>query len=148
MRLARKAQHAICGVFDLAYNGQGEPVRIRAISERQAIPARYLEQIFQQLRRAGLVEAKRGPGGGYRLARAPEEVTLRMVIEAVDGPLRGGARGAARRATSAYRPDFVWPALAEGFADRLAATTLDDRCRDAARASVERAAPPAPMYVI
>ena len=59
MRLALRAQYAICAVFDVAYNGQGEPVGVRGISERQAIPARYLEQIFQRLRRAGLVAGRR-----------------------------------------------------------------------------------------
>jgi Rrf2 family protein len=148
VRLPRKAQYAICGVFDLAYNGQGEAVQIRAISARQAIPARYLEQIFQRLRRAGLVRSKRGPGGGYRLARAPEEISLREVVEAVEGPLRAGSAAGGRRAASAYRPDFFWPALAAGFAELLDATNLESLCREAARASVERAAPPAPMYFI
>jgi len=148
VRLPRKAQYAICGVFDLAYNGQGEPVQIRAISERQAIPARYLEQIFQRLRRAGLVRSKRGPGGGYRLARAPEEITLREVVEAVEGPLRVGPAAGLRRGATPYRPDFIWPALAAGFAELLDGTSLEALCRDASRAAVERAAPPAPMYFI
>src|SRR5215475_3093501 len=148
VRLPRKAQYAICGVFDLAYNGQGEAVQIRAISARQAIPPRYLEQIFQRLRRAGLVRSKSGPGGGYRLARPPEEITLREVVEAVEGPLRAGPGPGGRRAASAYRPDFFWPALAAGFAELLDATSLEALCRDASRASVERAAPPAPMYFI
>ena len=77
MRLSLQLQYAICGVFDLAYNGVGTPVQIRAISERQAIPARYLEQIFRKLRQAGLVASKRGPGGGYVLARPPARISLR-----------------------------------------------------------------------
>ena len=86
MRFSHQVQYAICGVFDLAYNGRGEPVQIRVISERQAIPGRYLEQIFQRLRRAGLVTSKRGPGGGYTLSRSPARITLRDVVEAVEGP--------------------------------------------------------------
>jgi Rrf2 family iron-sulfur cluster assembly transcriptional regulator len=148
VRLPRKAQYAICGVFDLAYNGQGEAVQIRAISERQAIPARYLEQIFQRLRRAGLVTSKRGPGGGYRLARAPEAITLREVVEAVEGPFQAGPVAGVRRAATRYRPDFFWPALASGFAALLDRTSLESLCRDASRAAVERAAPPPPMYFI
>ena len=66
VRWSFQIQYAICGVFDLAYNGQGDPVQVRVIGERQGIPTRYLEQIFQKLRRAGLVTSKRGPGGGYR----------------------------------------------------------------------------------
>jgi Rrf2 family protein len=149
MRLALQVRYAICGVFDLAYNGQGEPVRMRSISERQAIPARYLEQIFQRLRRAGIVTSKRGPGGGYLLARAPGEITLREVVEAVEGPLaKGLAAEPPGAGASSHRPDFLWPALAEGLAGVLGRISLEGLCRDAARASVERAAPPAPMYFI
>ncbi len=150
MRLALQVQYAICGVFDLAYNGQGEPVRIREIGERQGVPPRYLEQIFQRLRRAGLVTSKRGPGGGYLLARPAAEITLREVVEAVEGPLAEGLAGDAlgRRLRTPFRPDFLWPALGEGLAALLDATTLETLCRDAARASVERASAPAPMYFI
>ena len=87
MRLSLQVQYAICSVFDLAYNGQGEPVQVRVVSQRQGIPARYLEQIFRRLRRAELVLSKRGPGGGYTLARPPARITLRDVVEAVEGPL-------------------------------------------------------------
>ena len=150
MRLALQVQYAICGVFDLAYNGQGEPVRIREIGARQGVPPRYLEQIFQRLRRAGLVTSKRGPGGGYLLARPATEITLRDVVEAVEGPLAEGLAGDAlgRKVPTPFRPDFLWPALGEGLAALLASTTIEDMCRDAARASVERAAAPAPMYFI
>lgn len=150
MRLALQVQYAICGVFDLAYNGQGDPVRIREIGSRQGIPARYLEQIFQRLRRAGLVTSKRGPGGGYLLARPPAEITLRAVVEAVEGPLAEGLVAAAPggRGGTAFRPDFLWRALGERLAELLEATTVEGLCREAARLSVERAAPPPPMYFI
>jgi Rrf2 family iron-sulfur cluster assembly transcriptional regulator len=150
VRLALQVQYAICGVFDLAYNGQGEPVRMREIGGRQGIPARYLEQIFQRLRRAGLVASKRGPGGGYLLARPAAEITLRHVVEAVEGPLAAGfaARGSGREPRTPFRPDFLWPALGERFADLLDATTLDSLCREASRAAVERVGPPPPMYFI
>src|SRR5215475_16210480 len=87
VRFSLQVQYAICGVFDLAYNGHGEPVQIRVISERQGIPARYLEQIFGRLRRNDIVTSKRGPGGGYTLARTANSITLREVLEAVEGPL-------------------------------------------------------------
>ena len=83
MRLSLQVQYAICAVFDLAYNGVGEPMQGRVISARQAIPARFLEQIFRRLRRAELVDGKRGPGGGYTLARAPGEITLRGKTEEI-----------------------------------------------------------------
>ena len=149
MRLSLQVQYAICGVFDLAYNGAGDPVQIRIISERQAIPGRYLEQIFQRLRRARIVTSKRGPGGGYTLARSPDAITLRDIVEAVEGPL-GEALGMAppEGSSSALRPDFLWSDLAERLGEVLGETTLEEVCREAARADVERAHPDAPMYFI
>ena len=147
MRFSLQVQYAICGVFDLAYNGDGEPVQIRVISQRQAVPARYLEQIFQRLRRAEIVTSKRGPGGGYTLARDLSRLRLREVVEAVEGPLED-PEGAAPESASSYRPDFLWPLLAQRFGEVLDAITLEDLCRGAARAQVARAAPDAPMYFI
>ena len=149
MKLSLQVQYAICGVFDLAYNGRDEPVQIRVISERQAIPARYLEQIFQRLRRARIVTSKRGPGGGYTLARSAAEITLRDIVEAVEGPLgKALAMAAPEAGSSALRPDFLWSELAERFGEVLEETTLEELCREAARADVERAHPDAPMYFI
>jgi Rrf2 family protein len=149
VRLSLQVQYAICGVFDLAYNGAGAPVQIRVISERQEIPARYLEQIFQRLRRARLVASKRGPGGGYTLARPPADITLRDVVEAVEGPLAQALHiapsgPAARR----RRPGFLWQQLAERTGDVLAGIDFETLCREAARADVERTRPGAPMYFI
>jgi Rrf2 family protein len=149
MKLSLQVQYAVCGVFDLAYNGEGQPVQVRVISERQAIPGRYLEQIFRRLRRAELVISKRGPGGGYTLARPPREITLRDVLEAVEGPLEAASEsepGAAGR--SALRPDFVWGELTERLAAALEELDLETLCRDAARNEVARANPDAPMYFI
>ncbi len=149
VRLSLQVQYAICGVFDLAYNGRDGPVQIRVISERQAIPARYLEQIFQRLRRARIVTSKRGPGGGYTLARSAGEITLRDNVEAVGGPLgKALAMAAPEAGSSALRPDFLWRKLAERFGEVLEETTLEELCREAARADVERADPDAPMYFI
>jgi Rrf2 family iron-sulfur cluster assembly transcriptional regulator len=154
MRVSSQVRYAICGVFDLAYNGQGEPVQVRVIGERQRVPVRYLEQIFQRLRRAGLVAARRGPGGGYRLARAASEITLRDVVEAVEGPIaseRVGAGARARRAAgmpSPYEPAFLWAPLSSRLGDALAEVTLETLCRDAARAAVRRADEDARMYFI
>ncbi len=151
MRLSLQVQYAICGIFDLAYNGEGEPIQIRVICERQEIPARYLEQIFQRLRRAQLVSSKRGPGGGYTLARPPAQITLRSVVEAVEGPLAEAlqmAPGPSDAAGQSFRPAFLWRKLAERLAAALDETTLDSLCREAARHDIPRAHPEAPMYFI
>lgn len=148
MRLSLQVQYAVCGVFDLAYNGQGEPVRIRVISDRQGVPARYLEQIFQRLRRAGIVASKRGPGGGYSLARPPGDITLLQVVEAVEGPLGAALEMASAGESTPFRPTFLWKELAERFGAALAEVSVEDLCQDAAREGVERAEANAPMYFI
>lgn len=142
MRFSRRVQYALCGLFDLAYNGGGEPIRVQAIGTRQQIPHRFLEQIFQRLRKADLIRGKRGPGGGYVLSRAPEQISLREVVEAVEGSL--GARAVVDLeawAESEFRPDFLWAELAERMAEQLAGISLADVCREAVRSQVARDLP-------
>jgi Rrf2 family protein len=150
MRFSLQVQYAICGSFDLAYNGGGEPVQIRVISQRQVIPSRYLEQIFQRLRRAGLILSKRGPGGGYTLARQPSEISLYEIVEALEGPLSEALqmKPPGTGSSPGFRPDFLWSGLAEQLAEALAATSLDTLCRQAAISDLPRAQPGAPMYFI
>jgi Rrf2 family iron-sulfur cluster assembly transcriptional regulator len=150
MRLSLQVQYAICGVFDLAYNGEGEPVQIRVISARQGVPARYLEQIFRRLRRAGIIGAKRGPGGGYSLAREPSLITLRHLIEAVEGPLEEALQMSGRdlQGPGDYRPEFLWSQLAARLAATLDQTTVADLCQEATRLGVPHADAEAPMYFI
>jgi Rrf2 family transcriptional regulator, iron-sulfur cluster assembly transcription factor len=148
MRFSLQVQYAICGVFDLAYNGHGEPVQIRVISERQGVPARYLEQIFGRLRRSEIVASKRGPGGGYTLARTAGTITLREVLEAVEGPLDESFAMNDGAAPNSHRPGFLWSALAARIGNALDATTIEHLCIEAARAEVPRAEAAAPMYFI
>src|SRR5579884_793519 len=87
MKLSTKTRYGVRAVFDIAYHNAGRPTQARDIARRQEVPLRYLEQIFQELRRANLVDAKRGPKGGYSLSRAPETITLGDVLRAVQGPI-------------------------------------------------------------
>lgn len=73
---------------DLASSGEGAVATLASISARQHISLQYLEQLFAKLRRAGLVDATRGPGGGYSLARGASEITLAEVMAAVDEPVK------------------------------------------------------------
>ncbi len=73
---------------DLARHSDGKPVRLAAISERQKLSLAYLEQLFVKLRRAGLVESVRGPGGGYRLARDAHNIMISAIMEAVEEPVK------------------------------------------------------------
>lgn len=87
MRLTTKGRFAVTAMIDVAMHGTNGPVTLAAVSERQRISLSYLEQLFGKLRRHGLVESVRGPGGGYRLARAPAAISVAEVIVAVDEPI-------------------------------------------------------------
>jgi Rrf2 family protein len=84
MKLSNRAIYAVRALFDLAYHGGERPVQIREVACREEIPARFLEQIFQEVRRAGLVESTRGPRGGYQLARPPQDISLADILRAID----------------------------------------------------------------
>jgi Rrf2 family protein len=85
MRLSTKVRYGVRALFDIAYNSSGLPIQIKEISKRQQISQRYLEQIFQKLRKAGLLTSKRGPRGGYTLAKSAKEINIGNVIVAVEG---------------------------------------------------------------
>jgi Rrf2 family iron-sulfur cluster assembly transcriptional regulator len=87
MRLTTKGRFAVTAMLDLALRGDKGPVTLAGISERQAISLSYLEQLFSRLRRHELVESVRGPGGGYYLAKKPDEVSVADIIRAVDEPI-------------------------------------------------------------
>jgi Rrf2 family iron-sulfur cluster assembly transcriptional regulator len=99
MKLSTKGRYAVTALADIALNGQSLPVTLAEISERQDISLAYLEQLFVRLRRAGLVDSVRGPGGGYLLAQVPEQLRISDIMVAVDerlnamgcdGDLQGG----------------------------------------------------------
>ncbi|HET6419356.1 MAG TPA: Rrf2 family transcriptional regulator [Geobacteraceae bacterium] len=85
MRLSTKSRYGLRALFDMAYNSGTLPVQIKDISRRQEISPRYLEQIFQSLKKAGILKSKRGPQGGYYLARKPELITVKEILEAAEG---------------------------------------------------------------
>ncbi|MDR3395460.1 MAG: Fe-S cluster assembly transcriptional regulator IscR [Parasulfuritortus sp.] len=84
MRLTTKGRFAVTAMIDLGMRHQRGPVTLAGISERQKISLSYLEQLFGRLRRQGIVDSVRGPGGGYCLARPLEEINVAAIIRAVD----------------------------------------------------------------
>lgn len=84
MRLTTKGRYAVTALLDLALHEGSGPISLSDISGRQDISLSYLEQLFSKLRKNGLVSSVRGPGGGYRLARKPEETYIAEIIDAVD----------------------------------------------------------------
>lgn len=84
MRMSSKGRYAVVAVLDVAGNAGTRPVSLADVAVRQRISLSYLEQLFAMLRRAGLVAASRGPGGGYRLQRPSGEITVGQVFQAVE----------------------------------------------------------------
>lgn len=83
MRLSTKGRYAVTAMLDLAIHHAQGPVTLADISESQGISLSYLEQLFARLRKHGLVEGLRGPGGGYRLSRRPQDISVADVITAI-----------------------------------------------------------------
>ena len=84
MRLTSKGHYAVTAMLDVALHAEQGPVPLADISERQAISLSYLEQLFSRLRKQGLVASVRGPGGGYRLGKPANEISIGQVIAAVN----------------------------------------------------------------
>ncbi len=94
MKVSLKATYGIMAAIDLAMHLGTAPVQAKSIARRQAIPARFLEQVLHSMKKAGLVSSLRGAQGGYILSRKPSEVSIVEILEALDGPLsplNGGA---------------------------------------------------------
>ena len=88
MRISAESEYACRALLELALNWPGQAlIHVPAIAKRQDIPIKYLEQILIQLKSAGLVESVRGKHGGYRLAKAPREISLGEVMRKIKGPL-------------------------------------------------------------
>ncbi len=87
MRLTTKGRFAVTAMIDVALNAHSGPVALAEVSERQHISLSYLEQLFAKLRRRGLVDSVRGPGGGYMLAKPVAVMSIADIILAVDEPI-------------------------------------------------------------
>ncbi len=87
MKLSLRGEYALRALLVLGLNHTQPVVRIQTISQQQNIPKRFLEQILNDLKSAGVVESKRGVAGGYRLARPPEDISLATVIRHIEGAL-------------------------------------------------------------
>lgn len=131
MRLTTKGRFAVTAMLDLALNeakkaGEIRPVTLAAISERQAISLSYLEQLFSRLRRQGLVASVRGPGGGYRVAKAHSEISVSHIISAVDELIDATQCGGQENChdTGRCMTHDLWATLNNKILDYLSGVTL------------------------
>ncbi len=127
MKLTTKARYAVTAMAVLALRGEDTPTALADIGERHGISLSYLEQLFASLRRAGLVAGMRGPGGGYRLARAPAAISVAEVVAAVDVPETGPEGDGEHCLTHG-----LWRELSEHIYDFLDGITLEAVAEDPA----------------
>lgn len=131
MKLSTKGRYAMVALADLASLEAGALMPLSELSRRQDISLPYLEQLFVKLRRAGLVESVRGPGGGYRLARPASEIRITDVLEAVDETVSamhtgGGASGAVSGSRAQSLTNRLWESLSAHVYVFLHQTRLSD----------------------
>lgn len=149
MKLSTRGRYAVMAMSDIAINSTGAPVSLGDISGRQGISQAFLEQLFGQLRKNGLVNSVRGPGGGYTLAHNADEICIADIVTAVDEPLQvtrcqGDAIDGCVDGEKCNTHE-LWAALGRQVYGFLAAVTLGDVAEKrnlALAASVRRAKAP------
>lgn len=133
MRLSTKGRYAVMAMVDLAQCSDGRPVSLSDIAERQEISFSYLEQLFSKLRKGGLVNSVRGPGGGYLLAHAAPDIRVSDIILAVDEPVRTtrcqpNTSVGCRNDSSRCLTHDLWAELGNQIHLYLSSVSLDDVC--------------------
>ena len=131
MKLSTKGRYAMVALADLALQGGDGAVSLAEISRRQDVSLSYLEQLFVKLRRAGLVESVRGPGGGYLLARPATEIRVVDILSAVDETVNAlhtgaGASGAVSGSKAQSMTNRLWESLSATVYVFLHQTRLSD----------------------
>ena len=144
MRLSTQSRYGVRAVFDIAYHGGGDGAQVKDIARRQEISPRYLEQIFQKLRDAGIITSKRGPQGGYSLAKCPDKIKVGEIIRVTEGgfdpvfcinPEKSG-KGCDRIADCVTR--LIWREAGEQLEDFFDSVTIRDLCEKAERLGVQK----------
>jgi Rrf2 family iron-sulfur cluster assembly transcriptional regulator len=146
MRLSTQGRYAVSAVIDVALHEQLGPVSLATVSVRQHISLSYLEQMFSKLRRQGLVESSRGPGGGYGLGRAANAITVADIIDAVESKRPHASTDQHLQGAPAM-PDMtkdLWDALDLKMREHLQSITLralvDEQCANGVQISHRPAA--------
>jgi Rrf2 family protein len=131
MKLSTRGQYAVMALVDMATHGNGAPIPLADISERQDISHRYLEQLFGKLRKHGLVEGVKGPSGGYKISRPASAISLLDVMQAVDEPIKTTRcdaldRGKCKPGGLTCQTHRIWMELGDNISDFLASRSLAD----------------------
>ena len=131
-----KSEYAVLAILALSlHSGQG-PLQVRAIAQKEKIPVRFLEQVMNHLKKRGFVESVRGPYGGYRLTKSPDQIRLGEVLQAIEGPLvaidaaerrqRESLNGANGRGEKSAILMEIWEAVSASLKEHLDSITFKE----------------------
>ncbi|MFA5516007.1 MAG: Rrf2 family transcriptional regulator [Desulfuromonadales bacterium] len=156
MKFSTKSRYGVRALFDMAYHSGTLPAQIKDISRRQAISPRYLEQIFQDLKKAGLLKSKRGPQGGYQLAKKPQEISVLDIVLAAEGAMvlvdcvkgEASARQGKCEFDNQCVTQRIWQEGTRRLQEYLGSVTLKDLCEDARNMGLEKELDHRFMYFI
>lgn len=133
MKLTSKGRYGLKAMFELALNSGDSPVPLNIIAKKQDISEQYLEQIFSNLKKSGLITSVRGTQGGYLLAKIPEDITVGDVLEALEGPVTLSAcvvdEGVCDNSDMCVTKS-VWVRIKDGMEEVLNSVTLQDMIDD------------------
>ncbi len=121
MKLSTKTRYAASSMLELALCDQNNPIKLSDISRNQGISVSYLEQLFADLRKYGLVEAIKGPGGGYRLAKPPSQISIAKIMSAVEETSKKPKFG---KSNAIHPSSILWEDLSFRVNDFLETITL------------------------
>jgi Rrf2 family protein len=137
LKLSRKTLLALEAVIDIAFNGRPEPVQAKEITARQGVPQRYLEQVMQQLVRAGVLRGVRGPRGGYRLAKERRRISVGEVVRVAESLDDEGENAVPHSALGTRIVTPLIASLQDEVMAKLDAISIEDLCARARAAGVD-----------
>jgi Rrf2 family protein len=137
LKLSRKTLLALEAVIDIAFNARPEPVQAKEITARQGVPQRYLEQVMQQLVRAGILKGVRGPRGGYRLARERRRISVGDVVRVAESIEDEEERHSPRSDLGQRIVSPFVQSLQEELMTRLDSVSIEELCQRARSAGVD-----------
>jgi Rrf2 family protein len=154
MRLSTQSRYGLRAIFDIAYHSGGIETQVKDISRRQGISPRYIEQIFQKLKKAGIIGSKRGPSGGYFLNKKPDEISVGEIIRITEGNLNPviclspiDKRKPCEKSGNCVT-QIIWNEAGKKLKEYFESITIKDLCEMAKKMGIEREIDKKYMYYI
>jgi len=154
MKLSTQSRYGVRAIFDIAYHSQGLETQVKDISRRQGISPRYIEQIFQKLKKGGILGSKRGPLGGYFLNKKPEEISIGEIIRITEGNITPvdcinpkDKKKSCEKSGSCVT-QIIWAEAGNKLKEYFDSITIKDLCEMAKKMGIEREIEKKYMYYI